>query len=176
MYWKSSVNTSSTLSRKRLMIRKGHTVYCRHNERIDNINVLEKGMSDKLEMTGRRGKLSKRIVSIFWKLYFWLFCVSMFVYYIDTGLTTVGESIDLAVSIPSLIALFLYAYEKRLFSAGYWKLYCLLFLIWELYHNISAISWDGFTAETALDLLFGFMFFTPLYISLYLYAFRRTTR
>jgi len=110
-----------------------------------------------------------RIINIFWKVYFYLFAIIIIIYYSTEGLNDIDEIGDLVFSIPSLIAVFLYAYKKRLFGARFWKIYFLIFVTYEVYRNVEPIIGGE---EVAADWWIGFIIFIPLYVALYLYAFK----
>ncbi len=116
----------------------------------------------------------KKIINIFWKVYFWLWTpFIIFVYYIDfaEGFNVDWKSLDLVITVGSLIALFLYAYKKRLFVASFWKAYFVIYVIWDFYYNLQIRpQWLGH--ELTADTWIGFLPVIPVMVAFYLYAFR----
>lgn len=107
--------------------------------------------------------------SIFWKVYLWLLCGVLLFYYLSEGLKTPLDVIDLVVSIPSALGLYLYAYRKKFLNAFAWKFYGIAFIIYEIAHNF----WLHRSGDSTIsDIVLGAAFFLPMYVALILYAFR----
>lgn len=108
---------------------------------------------------------------MFWKIYFWFFIVILVLGYSTEGIGGIWGIIDLLISIVALAGLFLYAYKKSFLNSAFWKAYLPLFIIWDFTYNlIIEPSVSGTTFEPIA--LVGFLFLVPIYIALYLYAFR----
>lgn len=108
---------------------------------------------------------------MFWKIYFWFFIVILVLGYSTEGVGGIWGIIDLLLSIGALAGLFLYAYKKSFFNSAFWKAYLPLFIIWDFTYNLiiePKVSGTNFE----LVALAGFLFSIPIYIALYLYAFR----
>lgn len=108
---------------------------------------------------------------MFWKIYFWFFCVIVVLGYSTEGFGGIWGVVDLLISVGSLVGLFLYAYKKKLFNATFWKAYLPIFIVWDFSYNLliaPKISGEKFEATTWIGFLFGI----PIYIALYLYAFK----
>lgn len=110
---------------------------------------------------------------MFWKIYFWFIVVILFLGNI-TDLDSFGgiwDFVDLIVSIGGLMGLFLYAYKKRLFNAVFWKIYLPVCVIWDLCFNIVIYPSTSGQPFEPIEFI-GFFFLIPVYISIYLYAFK----
>jgi hypothetical protein len=80
--------------------------------------------------------------------------------------------LDLAISIPSLVALQLHIWDRRFISVKFWKPYAIVFLLWDFLYNLmleplaSGEKFDPWNLITPLILV-------PLYVSVFRYAFRK---
>ena len=112
-----------------------------------------------------------RSEAVFWKIYFWFFIVILLLGYATEGLGGTWNFIDLLISAGALAGFFLYAYKKSFLNSAFWKVYFFLFIIWDFTYNfvieprVSGTNFDPI-------ILIGFLFVIPIYIALYLYAFR----
>jgi hypothetical protein len=108
---------------------------------------------------------------LFWQVYFWLIAAIIVLSYVSKGPIGTWKFVDLAMSSGSLAALFLYAYRKKLFAPLFWKVYFVVFIVWDLSYNLiiePKAKGEAFQATTLL----GFLFIAPIYVALYLYAFK----
>ena len=67
--------------------------------------------------------------------------------------------------------MFLYGYKKKLFVPIFWKAYFLVFIVWDISYNLIIEPKSKGEAFEAIALV-GFLFVIPIYIALYLYAFK----
>ena len=108
---------------------------------------------------------------LFWKIYFWFFVTLLVVGYGTEGFSGIWDIIDLLISMGALVGFFLYAYQKRFLNATFWKIYFPLHIIWDFSFNLiidPRVSGNAFDAMVFI----GFLFIIPVYIAIYLYAFR----
>lgn len=112
-----------------------------------------------------KGNIRNKINNIFWKSYFFIFSFLIIIFLITEGFSDVQGNINFVLSTPSWAALFLYAYKKRFLNVRFWKPYFLIFVSYDIYHNFTS---EEITSGTWL----GLLFFMPIYIALYLYAFK----
>ncbi len=126
-------------------------------------------------MTAERKKAADR----FWRIYFWI-TIIMWVIIIEgviTGkklwpetCTTYFKSIATGLYITATIGLFGYTYQKNIFNAFFWKIFFCVLLCWEFYAFafLSPPPPDNSTSGC----LTGLIVFFPLYLALFLYAFK----
>ena len=113
----------------------------------------------------------KKKNNVFWKIYFWFFCVLLIVGYVYTKSFGIIYSIDLIISFPSTVGFFLYVYRKRWLDIRFWKAYVPLYYLWDICFNLvilPRIEGKFPTLETVL----GFALIVPMWVALYLYAYR----
>ncbi len=113
---------------------------------------------------------------MFWKVYFWfLSFVFLVSYSINFGyLKFWPYQIDLLVSVPSLVGFFLFAYRKHFLSLHFWQKYVPLYCMWDIYFNMKLLpAIEGRILGVAE--VFGFLIIFPLWIALFLYAFKPET-
>ena len=78
---------------------------------------------------------------------------------------------DLIVSAPSLVALYLHIWDKKVLSATFWKPYAFGIVAWDLLFNL-LIAPPLSGQRLGLDYLLGALTSLPLYIALFRYAYR----
>jgi len=80
--------------------------------------------------------------------------------------------LDLAISVPAILALHFYIWDQRVWSPMFWKPYGFAFVVWELLYNLVLEPMD--TGEAFDPILFiAPVILLPLYIALFRYAFRK---
>ncbi len=79
--------------------------------------------------------------------------------------------VDLIVSAPSLVVLYLHAWDKKVLSASFWKPYAFGMIAWDLVFNL-LIAPTISSQSPGLSDLFGLVVSLPLYIALFRYAYR----
>lgn len=111
---------------------------------------------------------------MFWKIYFWILLVLLLLGYMGMAFGKALSMIyffDLIISIPSLAGFFLFAYKKIFLTAKFWQPYFIIYVLWDCFFNLilgPRIDND-FSWVTAF---IGFVIIFPMWIALYLYAFR----
>jgi hypothetical protein len=117
-----------------------------------------------------RGDDMRRVI---WNIYAWpitLFLVTV----VAVGVVNKFDLLmilDLAISLPSLIALHLHIWDKRFLSPMFWKVYAFIFLLWDwLFELLLKPMLSG--APFSPLLLATLVILLPLYISVFRYAFR----
>ena len=126
-------------------------------------------------MTAKRKKAMDR----FWRIYFWI-TIIIWVIIIEAVITdkklwpetctTSSKSIATGLYIAATTGLFGYTYEKNIFTPFFWKIFFCVLLSWEFYAFV-------FLSPPPPDIsifecLTGLILFSPLYIALFLYAFK----
>lgn len=107
---------------------------------------------------------------MFWKIYFWFFIVLLVCSYAISGIREIWGVVDLLISSFALVGFFLFAYRKFFLTSRFWKVYVFIFIIWDFVYNLLIVpkvkgKFEPFS-------LVGLIFVIPIYIALYLYAFR----
>ena len=86
--------------------------------------------------------------------------------------------LDLAVSTVALIALFGFAYRKALLNSSVWKIWLVVYIIWDILYFIFLADWTFLADRPLSDLvivsIIATAFIVPSYVAQYLYAFRRS--
>lgn len=117
----------------------------------------------------------KKALDIFWRTYFWI-TIILWIFLIEaviTGKKFLPEAytiyfklIGAGVSFFATIALFGYVYKKNIFTPFVWILFFYIFLFWEIYSMVFLMY-----PEKGIDTI-GLILSIPLYISIFLYAFK----
>jgi hypothetical protein len=108
---------------------------------------------------------------MFWKIYFWVFAALMTVNYAQgLDLTMKWMVIDLVVSLPSLLALYGYAYRKVFLTVRVWKAYFVFFIVENLLFNLVLSPMEGSQALD-MNMLIGLVITLPVFVATFLYAF-----
>ncbi len=100
-----------------------------------------------------------------WIIYFCFFCVVYLNYYLTVGLNGTIDFFDLVFTIVALAGLFLFGIKKRFISSSFWKGYFVVYIIWDLANTF-------FGQKITLETLQGLLLIAPIYLGLYLYAFK----
>ncbi len=79
------------------------------------------------------------------------------------------SAVDVALSIPALIALHLHVWDVRFLSSTFWKPYAFVYLGWDLCYNLVLNP----TEMYSLAFLVLPVIALPLYVAVFRYAFRR---
>lgn len=113
-----------------------------------------------------------------WKAYFVIILLISLVSYILQGLERFYEFIDIVLLALALTGLYGYAWEKRIFSQGYWKAFFFIMIIWNIIYHYFIIppakvtqSLQGQSPQSAATI--GLIIFIPLFIAIYNYGYRR---
>ena len=86
----------------------------------------------------------------------------------DTG--ALG-AIDLLVSLPSLVTLYLYIFDRRVLTALAWRSYAIGFIAWEVLYNLWLVpSITGAPFRAVYFIAAALLL--PLYVALFRYAFQ----
>lgn len=108
---------------------------------------------------------------MFWKIYVWFIFLIFFLGYMTTKPFSAVNVMDLIISLPSLIGFFLYAYRKKWLNVKFWKVYVCIYFLWDICFNLvlmPKIESRGPDFST----LAGFALIFPMWVALYLYAFK----
>jgi uncharacterized membrane protein AbrB (regulator of aidB expression) len=109
---------------------------------------------------------------VLWNLYAWpvtlLILLSSLV---GLGPFDALRTADLLISVPALIGLHFYIWDKKSLSPTIWKFYCYAFFTWEIAYNL--LLEPMHTKERFNPLIFVvFVFLLPLYFALFKYAYK----
>lgn len=115
-----------------------------------------------------------------WKIYFWILFATMIPTYMWQGFSRSWEIIDCIMSTIAMFGLFAFSYKKRIFNILFWRAYLLISIIWNTYYQyflpfpkkVAAVNFGGLSHSMIATI--NLIFFIPLYIALFLYAFKRT--
>ena len=117
-----------------------------------------------------RGDDMRRII---WNIYAWP--ITLFLIIVSAaGLVSRFDLLmvlDLAISLPSLVALHLHIWDRRFLPATLWKVYAFIFFLWDWLFELllKPILWSKpFDASLLVFLLI----LLPLYIGVFRYAYR----
>mgnify|MGYP001562576027 CR=1 FL=1 len=110
---------------------------------------------------------------LFWKIYFFLFIfIGLIGYITEINKLTTPYLIDLLISLPSLVALYGYAYKKKFLNKIFWKVYFVGFLIWHI-----IVNWTSLIIESkkgSIESQLAEIIFIPLFVAMYLYGFKNS--
>ena len=118
-----------------------------------------------------------------WKIYFWLLGVLLVLAYVMllSSHPTVFDFLDVPISLVALAGGFAFAYKRRLISKGFWRLWLVAIVAWDLAYNLLltdmlglAQQLEGEESGTAATLVF-WATIVPEYVAIYLYGYRRDT-
>ncbi len=108
---------------------------------------------------------------MFWEIYFWFYCVILILGYILTKSFSAVYIVDLIISFPAFVGFFLYAYRKRWLDVRFWKVYVPIYFLWDICFNLMILpKIEG--RNPGLDTVVGSALIFPMWIALYLYAFK----
>ncbi len=109
---------------------------------------------------------------ILWSIYAWPITVLMLLgMFFELRTLQLLAAVDIAFTIPALIALHMHVRDVRLLSAAFWRPFAFVYLAWDLYFNLVL---DVMRLGEARFLIV-FVFSLPLYFALFRYAFRDWT-
>lgn len=91
--------------------------------------------------------------------------------YFDLPKDGLGGLCHAVISIPALVALHLYIWDKKVFSVVVWKFYAIGFFVWEV---VWLLVFVPLNSGEPLNprMLAGYGLLLPYYIALFRYAFR----
>ena len=104
-----------------------------------------------------------------WNLY--ALPVSIILLLSSYGDATAGQRfsvLDVAISLPSLLALHLHIWDRKFLAAWIWRIYAFLFVGWDLFYNFLLRAIEHHNLFNPINLLFAL----PLYIAVFRYATR----
>lgn len=121
---------------------------------------------------------------MFWKSYFWVISILMTlhhlaVYDLAGGFSRIWEVANITVDIVSMIGLFGFCWEKRIFYQLFWRIFLPVCIIWcVIYTNFIPELQEIAEITTpqifdTFDMVFSHAIFILLIIALFLYAFKR---
>jgi hypothetical protein len=80
--------------------------------------------------------------------------------------------LDFLISFPSVVAMHLHIWDKKLFNPSFWKTYAFAYCAWDFSFNVlivPAITGEKFAPSN----LIGLIILLPFYVALFRYAFRQ---
>jgi hypothetical protein len=115
---------------------------------------------------------------IIWSLYAWPISLMLLASDAFAGLSYSGTTViifaflDLCISFPSLVAMHLNIWDKKLFNPMWWRIYAFLSCTWDLFFN--TLIMPKITGESfGRNEIIGLVILLPLYFAVFRYAFRR---
>ena len=109
-----------------------------------------------------------------WKIYFCILTLLLLTTYFSLfkskGLYSI-YTLDFLISIMSLVGLFCFAFKKKWLQVSFWKVYFFVYIVWDFSFNL-LIAPRIEANYSIVDSLIGLVIIIPLYIGLYLYAFK----
>jgi uncharacterized RDD family membrane protein YckC len=109
---------------------------------------------------------------MFWKIYFWFLAVVLVLACFTEDITDAWNILGLLIFLLALVGLFLHAYKKKLFNANFWKMFFPIYIVWNLAYDILIEPKISGENIELIPYLLAFMILFPLYVALYLYAFK----
>ncbi len=113
---------------------------------------------------------------VVWNLYGWpltlMLLVSSGLAALDLGLLAIADAV---LSIPSLVALHLHIWDKRILPSVVWKVYAFVFLAWQLLYGFFLEPAAAGEPFQAADLIVPLVMI-PLLVAVFRYAFRDWNR
>jgi len=109
---------------------------------------------------------------ILWNIYAWPISVLILLGFgFELSLRRALPAVDVALSIPALIALHLHVWDVKFLSSAFWKPYAFVYCIWDVCYNL-VINPMQLGGHFKAELLVIPVFALPLYVALFRYAFR----
>lgn len=130
-------------------------------------------------MTGAQALGMKIVRRILWNIYAWPITLLLVAGSLVPGQNPTGNHIiltfsvlDLFISLPSLAAMHLHIWDKKLLNPLVWKTYTFVFYGWDLIYNLliqPSLTGEKFNKVS----LIGLIVLIPLYVAVFRYAFRK---
>ena len=112
---------------------------------------------------------------ILWNIYAWAITFLLVAAYIDSiHQIQALKLLDVVLSIPSLLALHLHIWDKKVGSSTFWKAYVPFFIVWEFAFNIVLDPMSRAEKLNPEVMVVGILLL-PLYVANVRYAFRKWT-
>lgn len=105
-----------------------------------------------------------------WQVYFIVFTMIAIATIISTpsdNKATVLTYMDLFISLPSLVALYGWAWKKQILNKSIWMIYAQIFITVDVIYNV---FFDGLIKEDWRNAILGLVLFGPLYYAMILYG------
>ncbi|MEI7522354.1 MAG: hypothetical protein WCJ86_02680 [Candidatus Saccharibacteria bacterium] len=105
-----------------------------------------------------------------WQIYFIMFTMVAIGTIISTpsdNKATVFTYMDLFISLPSLVALYGWAWKKQILNKSLWMIYAQIFITVDVIYNV---FFDGLIKEDWRNAILGLVLFGPLYYAMILYG------
>ena len=104
-----------------------------------------------------------------WNIYVWPISVLMLLgFFVDLSSLRPLSALDVALSIPALVALHLHVRDVKFLSPAFWKPFAFVYLAWDLFYNLAINPMQFPMPGPFLVLVFSL----PLYVALFRYAFK----
>ena len=123
----------------------------------------------------------KKAIDRFWRIYFFAYVIILIlvvfsdVFDENTSWTASIQIqiIDYIFCVINITGLFAYTYEKNIFKPVFWKIFFPVLLIWHFYLNVFVMPVTTPVNRTVLEwIIIDLLIHTPLYLAVYLYAFK----
>ncbi|MFA4937333.1 MAG: hypothetical protein WC575_03540 [Patescibacteria group bacterium] len=117
----------------------------------------------------------------FWKIYFWFLLVTVVPTCLWQGFPRIWEVIDVVLMLVAMSGLVAFCWQKRWFSTMFWKIFLGGYIVWNIFQQY-ILPWPQIVQETIENDMGGLsqpvvatiniIIFIPLFVALYLYAFK----
>lgn len=117
-----------------------------------------------------------------WKVYGWLFGALLVFGHGQMwakGTPGVFDAVDIAVCVPAYVGVLGYAYRKRFLKRGFWRLWAVLVVAWDIAYNVLLTTALGMAQqglatpnyEGGIATGVAFLLLLPKYLGLFRYAY-----
>jgi hypothetical protein len=119
---------------------------------------------------------------MWWKIYFWgyaLLLITTYYFLYFKGRPKVWDYLDSPLSVIAMVGVFGFAYEIKLFTPQFWKLWLIVIIGWDLIYNILITKILGEAQQIEIEeegspswlaTITNWVFIFPQYVALYLYS------
>lgn len=113
---------------------------------------------------------------IFWKIYFFIIALLYVMGLLGNIIKpTLSGWIDMLVNTLTLVALFGFSFNKAILIRKFWQLSFLVCVCIEIFNIIIRLPRTFMNSSTIIFTSIWYLIFIPIYIAMFLYAFRRIT-
>ncbi len=111
-----------------------------------------------------------KIILSLYGFYFALMSVALFFTYLTKN--QFYQLLNLIISLPSLFVLFLFIFNRNMGNKKMWKIYAVVFVIYDFIHNFVILPFVLKT-HTFNETLSGLPILLPIYIVLFYFTFKK---
>lgn len=110
------------------------------------------------------------LIKLFWRFYFFLMLFLFIKFSVPCDIQNGASLIDTAMIIPSLVALFGFAFDRKFLSKSLWRLYFVVLVTWDFYYHF-VIASNLHELMPSIEMGFFMILLFPLYLGIFCYAF-----